>query len=81
MPASRLHNTNPKQPRHDFDEVALQDRTGILAAPNNPQRLKEAIQNLSWDKNKRSALTSEAIRLLKNEFSWDAHLRALSQWI
>lgn len=63
------------------DEVALQDRTGVLAAPNNPQRLKEAIQNLSWDRNKRSALTSEAIRLLKNEFSWDAHLRALSQWI
>ncbi|MEK7146149.1 MAG: glycosyltransferase family 4 protein, partial [Patescibacteria group bacterium] len=52
------------------DEVALQDRTGVLAAPNNPQRLKEAIQNLYLDRKKREYLSSEAIRLLKSEFSW-----------
>ncbi|MBU0981555.1 glycosyltransferase family 4 protein [Patescibacteria group bacterium] len=56
------------------NEVAIDGRSAVLAAPENADRLAEAIRNLSWDKKQREFLSNEAIRLLKNDFSWDAHI-------
>lgn len=56
------------------DEVAIDGKTAVLAAPNNSIRLAEAIRNLSWDRKHREYLSNEAIRLLKSDFSWDAHI-------
>lgn len=59
------------------DEVARDDETAVLAAPDNANRLAEAIRNLSWDRQRREKLVSGGVRLLKSEFSWDTHLEKL----
>jgi glycosyltransferase involved in cell wall biosynthesis len=59
------------------DEVAIQGKTAVLAAPDNSMRLAESIRSLSWDRKHREYLSNEAIRLLKSDFSWDAHIEKL----
>lgn len=60
-------------------EVAINDRTAVLAESGNPTRLAEAIRNLSWDRKKRERLSMEAVRLLKSEFSWNTHIAKLKE--
>lgn len=63
------------------DEVAIDDETAVLAAPENPKRLAEAVRNFSWDRKKREKLSSNALRLLKNDFSWNTHIEKLKKLV
>lgn len=62
-------------------EVAIDDQTSVLAESMNPQRLSEAIRNLSWDRKKRISLSSNALKLLKRDFSWDSHTSKLKSFV
>lgn len=60
-------------------EVAINDKTAVLAEGGNPKRLAEAVRNLSWDRKKRERLSMDAVKLLKSEFSWNTHIGKLKE--
>lgn len=56
------------------NEVAIDNETAILAEPENPTRLAEAIRNLAWDKKLREQLGRKAYIKLKTDFTWGHHI-------
>lgn len=59
------------------DETVYDGETGLLVPPNNPQKLAETIEKLLDNEELQKKLTSGAEKLLKQRFSWDAHIQTL----
>ncbi|MBI5045400.1 MAG: glycosyltransferase family 4 protein [Candidatus Niyogibacteria bacterium] len=59
------------------DEAVYDGETGILVPPSNPQKLAEAIEKLLDDHELQNKITSGATKLLREKFSWDAHIKTL----
>lgn len=59
------------------DETVYDGETGLLAPPNNPQKLAQAIEKLLDNKELQNKLISGAEKLLQEKFSWDAHINTL----
>ena len=68
--ASNIQGTN---------EVAIDNETAILAEPENPVRLAEAIRNLAWDKKLREQLSKRAFAKLKMDFAWGNHISKIKE--
>ncbi len=68
--ASNIQGTN---------EVAIDNETAILAEPENPVRLAEAIRNLAWDKKLREQLSKRAFAKLKTDFDWGNHISKIKE--
>lgn len=61
------------------NEVAIDNETAILAEPENPVRLAEAIRNLAWDKKLRETISRKAYIKLKTDFTWGHHLHKIKE--
>ena len=61
------------------NEVAIDNETAILAEPENPIRLAEAIRNLAWDKKLRETISRKAYIKLKTDFTWGNHLHKIKE--
>lgn len=61
------------------NEVAIDNETAILAEPENPVRLAEAIRNLAWDKKLRETISRKAYIKLKTDFTWGQHLHKIKE--
>ena len=55
-------------------ELITHDKTGILVAPNDPEKLADAINNLLVDRVKSEKLAVNANIFLKNNMTWDVIL-------
>ena len=55
-------------------ELITHDKTGILVAPNDPEKLADAINNLLVDRVKSEKLAVNANIFLKNNMTWDVVL-------
>jgi len=55
-------------------ELIINNRTGILVPPNNPEKLADAINDLLVDKIKSEKLRLNANIFLKNNMTWDVVL-------
>ncbi len=60
------------------NEAVYNERTGLTVPPNNPQAIADAVVRLLFDQNLRSRLINNASQLLKEKFSWEAHLNLLN---
>ncbi len=59
------------------NEAVYHEKTGLLVEPGNDQSLANAVARLFDDAALRTKLVDGATQILKEKFSWDAHLRTL----
>ncbi|MFZ2769806.1 MAG: glycosyltransferase family 4 protein [Minisyncoccia bacterium] len=60
------------------NEALYHEKTGLLVKPNNPQGLAEAIERLFNDPVYAQKLAEQGNVLLKEKFSWEAHIKNLN---
>jgi glycosyltransferase involved in cell wall biosynthesis len=51
-------------------ELVIDDKTGYLVPPAEPEKLAKAISYLLAEKKKRESLANEAYALLKKHYDW-----------
>jgi glycosyltransferase involved in cell wall biosynthesis len=62
------------------NEAIYHEETGLLVAPVNPEELAHAIERLFNDKALCQKLVQNGKRLLKEKFSWEAHIEELDRF-
>ncbi|MHB0978209.1 MAG: glycosyltransferase family 4 protein [Minisyncoccota bacterium] len=60
------------------NEALYHEKTGLLVKPNDPQGLAEAIERLFNDPAYAQKLAEQGNILLKEKFSWEAHIKNLN---
>ncbi len=60
------------------NEALYHEKTGLLVKPNDPQGLAEAIERLFNDPQLAIKLADQGLVLLKEKFSWEAHIENLN---
>jgi glycosyltransferase involved in cell wall biosynthesis len=60
------------------NEALYHEKTGLLVKPNDPQGLAEAIERLFNDPVYAQKLAGQGYALLKEKFSWEAHIKNLN---
>lgn len=55
----------------DISEVVINDKTGLLVPPNNPEKLAEAIKSMLLDKKKAEVMGKNGKMLIKERFTID----------
>lgn len=61
------------------NEALYHEKTGLLVKPGDDQGLAHAIERLLNDPKLGTELAQNGTKLLKEKFSWDAHLRTLEE--
>lgn len=61
------------------NEALYDEQTGLLVQPGDDQGLADAIERLLNDPSLGAKLTENGAKLLKEKFSWEAHLKTLNK--
>jgi len=61
------------------NEAIYHEKTGLLVEAENPQQLADAIKRLLGDRALQERLVHEGSKLLKEKFSWEAHIENLNK--
>lgn len=59
------------------NEAIYHEKTGLLVEPNNPKELARAIERLLEDHDLQSKLVTNGLKLLREKFSWESHIKTL----
>lgn len=62
------------------NETIYHEKTGLLVEPGNDKKLAAAILRLLTDKELSQRLVQNGVRLLKEKFSWQAHIQTLKEF-
>jgi glycosyltransferase involved in cell wall biosynthesis len=62
------------------NEAVYHEENGLLIEQNNPQQLTDAVARLFEDKELQHRLVTGGNKILKEKFSWDAHLATLNSF-
>jgi glycosyltransferase involved in cell wall biosynthesis len=61
------------------DEAVYDEKTGLLVKPQDPEGLAKAIDKLLKNPDLREKLVKNGYKLLKEKFSWEAHIEELER--